>query len=545
MKLIEQFTEAVYLHPSEAHSHFVVVDADNWSVFPSGTCDKDKMEKAGWVGPFSYKVNDVPYEAFGKSSAISDSMKLFLDDWGVSSSAASLIVCPSCGETLEIPPSVDGQHFRCSTCNNKFVLFAGKAIASTEHTKGKGNAKCGDEANDETQKQAAFFLLEKIRNSKDLLKYVRLFAIAPMSIKVATIFVLLQVGIDILFRADFPGVSTTYAYGFVIVTLWLLSGVLKGYNRSRWVLVGVRVFALLMVPFLCLGHSGSLKSTYLDFAQQCMTTFISSIPYLVALLMPSANLWFNGCVEDMRKLKQAAENDMAPLTLGEKVITVVIIALVMLGIAIGKVLVSDVAEEKNGSVSCHRKEGHANDVIKREMKIIDQRVAQQQSILKASKLDLVFKEEDGRYPYLNAEKEPQNIWNALTTYIKEMEKELEWIESYSPSEKFDASSDYQKYVQWVEYRRTWLEKLYAMHHADVEFVKSVREYFGVNYGLSSSSSIEMKKIIAKAIGPVGVDGEKQMNKIDAMRVRAVDAENSYNDFIKKRNEDLRVVLLGS
>lgn len=39
------------------------------------------------------------------------------------------VVCPGCGETLEIPCDIeDGRHLQCAACNNKFTILKGQSF---------------------------------------------------------------------------------------------------------------------------------------------------------------------------------------------------------------------------------------------------------------------------------------------------------------------------------------------------------------------------------------------------------------------------------
>jgi hypothetical protein len=350
MDIRELFSKEIVANPQQAHLYFTVTNPDTWSVFPLGTCDIFKMRKAGWDGPFSYAIDNIEYEAFCKGFQCYSSMKTFLEGLGVNLNF--VITCPGCGELLELPISREGQHFRCSICSKKFIIKNNKTVLIQEIenkiTSGKNNplmAKLIDDNISMSQHQLAYFQLEKIRNSKDLLKYLRLFSIAPLSVKIATVLVIVQVLLELLFRPE-PLKGQAYDYCFSACTIWLLSGVLKGYNKSRWILLAIRGFALLAIPLLYLGALNSNSSVMTDFYYEKMScamgTFLTSIPYVIALLLPSANKWFDGCVVDMNKLHKISEEEMKPVPHKKRVLLILIVAIIFIIIVIGKALLSAV-----------------------------------------------------------------------------------------------------------------------------------------------------------------------------------------------------------
>lgn len=353
MGLKETFKDAVVKHPREAHSHFTVVDPDNWSVYPSGITDSAKMHKAGWEGPFTYSADGVEYEAFGKSSAIKDSMRVFLDDWGVDDSSTVKITCPSCRETLELPAEAEGRRCSCFKCGCRFLVKGGRPLLQESKSENKPlRAILVDESGTDQREMATFFQLEKIRKSKDLFKYWSLFSLAPTSIKVATVFVLLQVVVDILFTVE-PSNGRNYNYCFECATIFIFSGILKGYNTSRWLLFALRGFVLVATPFLYFGASGvksdMLAKLYVETFGACVATLLTSLPYLIALCMPSANKWFKGYVADEKKLDKAVKDNVNPQPFGKVVLGAVIIVLTLVGLIVGRMLCSDIAQRIDGN----------------------------------------------------------------------------------------------------------------------------------------------------------------------------------------------------
>ena len=408
MNARELFVEAIVAHPKEAHSHFTIVDPDTWSVFPSNTCNATQMREAGWEGPFQYVVDNIHYDAFGKRVRCNESMKLFLGDWGSDGASNVQITCPSCGEKLELPILSEGQHFRCSSCDKKFVVKDKKAVLIQDSSDEKGplRAKLIEDNISVSQRQSTYFQLEKIKESKDLFKYGRLFSIAPTSVKIATIFVVIQVLLDILLRVETSGKTQTYTYGFAFVTLWMLSGVLKGYNWSRWTLLTVRGLALVATPFLYFGlaksNSAWEAALYSDAMMSCIGTFLTSIPYIIALVLPSANRWFNGYVADMNKLYKAVENDMKPITLGKQLLAVLIIAVILGGIAIGRVLLSDMAQKLDGNES----------QIKSESAILESINSEYQKRVQANRFGEVLNDADLLFARRNVENTKWRIKDA-------------------------------------------------------------------------------------------------------------------------------------
>ena len=73
-----------------------------------------------------------------------------------------------------------------------------------------------------------------------------------------------------------------------------------------------------------------------------MGTFLTSIPYVIALLLPSANKWFDGYVVDMNKLHKISEEEMKPMPHKKRVLLILIVAIIFIIIVIGKALLSAV-----------------------------------------------------------------------------------------------------------------------------------------------------------------------------------------------------------
>lgn len=182
--------------------------------------------------------------------------------------------------------------------------------------------------------------------------------------------------------------------------------------------------------------------------------------------------------------------------------------------------------------SLYVSESKEAEAIMKETEVIKRQIAIQRTIFKDCRLDLVLKEEGGRLPYLMAEKEPERVWSLLTTYIEKMDEQLAWIASYRGESGFGVEKK-QRYILWTDRRQAWLEKLSEMHSADIEYVMSLRECFGVNYGLKKTTSGEVKQKIAKTISPASMDVDKQLAKIDAAQIRAKKIEDEYNEFVMK------------
>ena len=466
MGIRELFNKEISAHPQEAHSHFTIVDPDSWSIFPSGTCDAAKMQKSGWEGPFPYVVDEVQYEAFGKRACYIDSMKIFLDDLGIRDGSNVTITCPGCGEILELPVSNEEQHFQCSICNKKFSVKNKTAVLIQDANKKPARAKLIDDTASAPRRQATYFQLEKIRESKDLFKYWRLFSLAPMSIKIASIFVVIQVLLDVLLREDLSGRSQTYTYGFAVVTLWMLSGVLKGYNWSRWTLVGVRGLGFVAAPFLYLGFIKSNSvweiGLYADTMVSCGATFLTSIPYLIAIVLPSSNKWFNGYVADMNKLCKAVDDDMKPMSFGKQMLTVLVIAVILGGLAIGKVLLSDVAQKLAGNET----------QIKDESAILESISSEYQKRVNANRFGEVLNDADLLFARKKVEDTEWRIRDAkefLNASIIKVKIEL--------SKDRDLENKSRQYRDFDEARKTTLNFLKDYYQVQLDMVEQAAKIF--------------------------------------------------------------------
>ena len=87
MSLNDKFIEQMRLHPREAMSHFEIVDPDVWHVFRTGEADSKEIKRLKLVGPFSFSVDGVSYEAYARRGECAESQRMFLEDWvGESSS---------------------------------------------------------------------------------------------------------------------------------------------------------------------------------------------------------------------------------------------------------------------------------------------------------------------------------------------------------------------------------------------------------------------------------------------------------------------------
>ena len=115
MSLNDKFTEQIRLHPREAKSHFEIVDPDVWRVVRKGEADSKEIKRLKLIGPFSFNIDGVSYEAYARRSGCADSQRMFLDDWaGESSSKKEGVISaneslakPVAGKVASVPVSPD------------------------------------------------------------------------------------------------------------------------------------------------------------------------------------------------------------------------------------------------------------------------------------------------------------------------------------------------------------------------------------------------------------------------------------------------------
>ena len=130
---------------------------------------------------------------------------------------------------------------------------------------------------------------------RDLLKYKRLFKMSPASIKTATVFILIHLAIILFFYFEGGSSGKRNLWNFCLL-IYLLSGILKASNKCRWVLTTLKALVfLLFIYAVCIGWSSGVKTTdefHFVLAWSAALDTALSLPYVIALFMPSANRWF-------------------------------------------------------------------------------------------------------------------------------------------------------------------------------------------------------------------------------------------------------------
>lgn len=345
------FEEAILTYPERAYEHFMLVDPSFWNVSNAGSYPAEKMVEKGWRGPYSLKVDGQAYDVYGNPKVIGQSANRFLLSVGLPS--VTFLECPNCGETLELPSDVGSRHVRCPYCEDKFVVSDGVAYA-IEADKGRPKAivvKDIAELNKEKGVASRPFDLSVVASfrslceSKDLSKYKQLFMIAPGCVKVAAVLILLQVALSIMTQPT--SASSKANYSFAFITVWLLGGILKASNASRWALMGLRAFALLAAPIFAVwaADETSVRSAswFSDLFLGCLWTFVTSIPYVVALFLPKANKWFHHELDLTEKLRKCVIGEKHG-KIRSRLMTSLGIAIFVLVCALGKVFLGGMIE---------------------------------------------------------------------------------------------------------------------------------------------------------------------------------------------------------
>ena len=340
--------------------------------------------------------------------------------------------------------------------------------------------------NEIPNRQETFFKMEKLRNAKSFEKYLQLFILAPLSIKTATVFIVLQIGLDLISRIDGDGQNKGTAYAFAAITLWLLAGILKGYNHCRWGLIGLRAFCLLLIPVSYFASTNVQHQWVSDFwgsiLWHAILTVVTALPYIIALAVPSANQWFKGYVRDIEKLRNYADNSERPKYLHTAIATVLIF-LFFGFIALGHVFLS----RENKSTDADRiraeavvMESISNDHLNRATK---------------NKFGEVLEDVDLLFARKNVEHTKWRISDAkdfLQHTINRASAELN-----RHRELGDKSKEYREFN---EMRKSVITMALDFYHAELDVVEQAEKIFYSSLLLSKECPEEEKQHLALKYG---------------------------------------------